>query len=500
MLQFIPGVKCLLYWVLGSIMSLKFEQYLEQEYTLGPDARFLLEVIVAESECAGRQPLRVKELAKTLCLDERVVSAGLNELVAAGVLERLIAPRGGRVGRGKVTYMLCPANGNRSANRVYLWHAELLQALFSGADMAFPVLGAELIRKGRLGEPAESGDDDNAAKLKRGRHRLSGGQGRLSVRNRLLFAVLLSRSDRFGEVQIGVPRLAQLTGMKAEQVKTRLNRLMLLGLIRRHMPGLSSKVFALGRVESTYFLNIDALEPQETIVIHIAPDTEDKKFTHADQLRGDCLKGTSRNRTSPDCLVRLFSGQPMSVFLHFQYRLYSYASHLLSHHWQKLQLGEPIEDDELAARIERDFVRTPTPAMTSEIARELEARVDGEAAASLRDGAGGEAGQTCACIYEWAIQIAVAYRERFGQLSKVDFEKGEIRILPGMSDIGYKAITVLSQPRHWRLGRFSVFAEGVRGTLERWPARNESELHLQNRMDFGLASLPVKERRALGLK
>ncbi len=482
-------------------MSLYFERYLKVVSACGPAARFLLEVIVGvpERRHKPRQTLSVKSLAKTLDLDETVVSGGLSELVAVGVLERLIAPRGGQVGRGKVTYGLCPGNEAWLADHTYPQHAQLLQALFSGADMAFSVLGREL----RRAEPDEPGEDEAAAKPKKGKHLLSGGRGRLSIRNRLLFAVLLSRSDQFGEVQIGVPRLAELTGMKPEQVKTRLDRLMMLGLIRRHIPGLSSKVFASGRVESTYFLNIDALTPQGAIVVHITYDREGKSFTHADKLRGECLKvrrGNLAELDSPGCLIRLLDGQPNRVFALFQYRIYRYASHLLSHHWQKLALGKPIEDAELKAWIERDFVKTPKPALGSEIAPELEARTYGEAASGLKDGVGGEAWQTCARIYEWAMEVACEYRARFGQASLVSFEVADIRILPAMSDIGYKGITILLQPALTGLGHFSILVENAREEVEFASVTDETQLHLQSRIDFGLASLPHKVKRALGLK
>ncbi|HBO9053372.1 TPA: hypothetical protein L5D50_000833 [Pseudomonas aeruginosa] len=495
-------------------MALYFERFLKVVSACGPDARFLLEAIIAGPEQRHEpwQDLSVKSFAKHLRLDETVVSAALRELVAAGVLERCVSPRNGLRGRGKVTYALCLGNDPELADRTYPQHAELLQALFSKADMAFAVLGSELDRAAKRGELNESkkskesetsAEEQAAAEPNGGKHQLSGGRGRLSTRNRLLFAVLLSRSDRFGEVQVGLPELAKFTGMHPEQVKTRLARLMMLGLIRRHIPGLSSKVFASGRIESTYFLNVDALAPQVAIAVHITHDWEGRRFTHADVLYGDCsnaVEGQLNGLETPASLLRLLMGQPRKVFFLFQHLLCRYASHLLSRHWQKLALDKPIEDAELRAWIERDFIKAPKPALASEIEPELKAGRGGEAVSDLKDGMDGEARQICTCIYALAMEIAREYRARFGQADWVEFEAADIRILPAMSDLGYRVITILYQPALGGVGRFSVLHEVERGAVAIGPKTNETELALQKRLDFGLASLPRRVRRALGLQ
>ena len=482
-------------------MALYFERVSTVVSACGPDARFLLEVIIAGSEHSHEQwqGLSVKSLAKHLRLDEAVVSAALSELVDAGVLERYVARRNGLRGRGKITYGLCLGNEPKLADCTYPHHAELLQALFSGADMVFAVLGSELCKSKKS---REFGEEAAIARPAKGKRQLLGGRGRLSIRNRLLFAVLLSRSDQFGEVQVGLPELAKLTGMQPEQVKTRLVRLMMLGLIRRHIPGLSSKVFAAGRIESSYFLNIDAVAPQGVIAVHITHDWEGKAYTHADVLRGDCKNaraGQLHGIETPASLLRLLMGQPGKVFFLFQHLLCRYASHLLSQHWQKLASDKPIEDAELRAWIERDFIKPPKHAQASGIDPEQETERGGATASDLKDGAGGEAGQTCACIYALAIEIAHEYRARFGQADWVDFEAADIRIIPNMSYFGYRVITILFQPTLVGLGRFSVLNEVRRGVVNIGPEVSETEFDLQLRLDFGLICLPLKARKTLGL-
>ncbi|MGI0549950.1 hypothetical protein ACRCPE_04660 [Pseudomonas aeruginosa] len=497
-------------------MTLIFESLLEDGFSCSPDARFMLEVIARDSGY-WREPaneLSVKPFSKKLHVAERVVSAALNELVEAGALERDAPSRVGSGGRASVAYKLSSCHVDALEDGFYPQHAELLQVLFSGADMVFPVLGREPDEGDEQDEEDEEDEEDEqdeqgeqdekggekmaAAKPKKKRHPPPGGRGRLSIRNRLLFAVLLSRSDQFGEVQIGFPELAQLTGMKPTQVKNRLFRLMHLGLIRRYVAGLSSKVFALRKVNSTYFLNIDALGPQGSIAIHIARDPEAKRFIHADLLQGDCAKamrGESGGVRTPSSLLQLLAGQEWGVFSLFQHLLSRYASHLLSRHWQDLGSGVQIEDAELMASIKKDFIREPQPGAVSETDIGSGEGASSEATSKLKDGVGGDAEQTCECIYSMAIDIAREYRARFCQANWVDFESADIRILPAKRRTGYRAITLMFRPALVDLPRFSVFLEGPRESLEIWSANDEAEITLKSRLKFGLATLPPKARK-----
>jgi hypothetical protein len=156
----------------------------------------------------------------------------------------------------------------------------------------------------------------------------------------------------------------------------------------------------------------------------------------------------------------------------------------------------PIEDAELKEQIKKDFIRKPKSAVASEIGVEPVGGTCNEVASVLKDGAGGDARQTCERIYSLAMEVAREYRARFGPADWVDFESADIRILPAMDDIGYRAITIMFQPALVGLGRFTVLHEVTRGNVENWPAVNETELTLQNRMDFGLATFPRRVRRA----
>ncbi|WP_437884440.1 hypothetical protein [Pseudomonas sp. LRF_L74] len=469
-------------------MTLHFESFLGAIDACGPDARFLLEVIATEAE-HRRETWRefgVKSFAKHLHLDESVVSAALSELVAAGTLERLVATRVGRGGRAAVTYKLSQGNEAELRFRSYPLHAELLQALFSGADMAFAVLGSELGRAGKPEESDEPGEEGGAAKPKSRKRPPPGGRGRLSIRNRLLLAVLLSRSDRFGEVQISLSELALCAGMPAERVKNRLARLMAVGLIRRCVPGLSSLIFKAGRISSTYFLNLEIFGAGGAVAVHVDFYREEKRHTHMDLLCGSVSHfsktGRFRNSKAPKSVLIFLRGERPEVFPLLQHLLNGYASQLLSRHWDALGSEVLVEDPEVVCLIGSCF-RCPSSELVP----------------------GGSFNEVCEYFYSLAIDVAREYRGRFGQANWVDFASVDIRILPAVENRGYEAITVLlrSAPRRLGtvaishgLGKFIAFDDVGLDCVTICPERSEADLSLQRRWEYGLITLPDKVTKA----
>lgn len=467
-------------------MSLCLDSLLGGDSPCGPDARFLLEAMAVGLGHVHdpSHEFGVKAFAKLLHLEERVVANAFSELINAGVMDRHVTPRVGRGGRASVSFKLSQQAAELldAISQPYLHHSELLSALFSGSDFVLPVL----VGKSQEEEQTEEQADESG--VERGARQPPEATGRLSIRNRLLFAALLSRSDRFGEVQVSHPELALCTGMTAEKVKNRLHRLMSLGLIRRHVPGLSSSIFVAGRVSSTYFLNVDVLKSQGAIAVHIAHDLRAKSFRHADRLRAEVLAHDKKTGlievTTPATVLCFFSGQKRAVFAQLQLLLGRYASRLLSLYWQSLVEEAPIEDAELRRRIKADL-RRPESAGKGEMAI----------------GPGGEAcidfDQVCGYVYSLAVEVAREYRARFGQADWVGFSDAEIRILPTADDLGYRSITIMLRPAFVGLGSFTVFHETIPGVPNIWPAKGEAELDLRNRLDFGLVTLPPRARKAL---
>ncbi|MGU1385348.1 hypothetical protein ACSEQ0_24420 [Pseudomonas aeruginosa] len=328
-------------------MTLIFESLLEDNFSCSPDARFMLEVIARDSGY-WREPaneLSVKPFSKKLHVAERVVSAALNELVEAGALERDAPSRVGSGGRASVAYKLSSCHVDALEDGFYPQHAELLQALFSGEDMAFAVLGVG------PGKPDKRSEKGTSVELEERKHLPPGGRGRLSTRNRLIFAVLLSRSDQFGEVRISLTEIARCVGMRPEQVKNRLARLMAVGLIRRYVPGLASLIFKAGRVSSTYFLNLEILGAGGAIAVHVDSRREEKRRTHMDLLYGSVSyfagTGRFRNLKAPRSVLLFLRGERSEVFPLLQHLINGYASHLLSRHWDALGSEALVEDPEV---------------------------------------------------------------------------------------------------------------------------------------------------------
>lgn len=211
----------------------------------GPEARFLLEALALR----GGDVVGAKELARKLCVAEKLVRDALGELVSAElVFQRVVRSRGR--GRPALRYEISEKAKSTllMSEHAYGVHADLIYGLFSSSDLAVATwpLGLQVKKEqkpvGISGRPAPPG-----------------GRGRLSACNRLLLATLLARSDQFGVVAIGKSELRQLTGFDEASLDHRLRRLVCLRLIFAYVPGLSCTLFSGGRVSSTYLLNLPAL-------------------------------------------------------------------------------------------------------------------------------------------------------------------------------------------------------------------------------------------------
>jgi len=146
----------------------------------------------------------------------------------------------------------------------------------------------------------------------------------LTLANRWLLAVLVSHASELGVVQgLGLSTLRQLTGMGEARLKTQLLRLVELGLIRSHVPGISSLLFAGTKVSTTYFLNLNHpfLGVRSTgsavLVFH---------EYGGDRREAVCV-------TARPVVERYFRQLSEEAFNIFYLRLDGYASFLLSSNW-----------------------------------------------------------------------------------------------------------------------------------------------------------------------
>ncbi|MEO8488609.1 hypothetical protein [Pseudomonas sp.] len=461
-------------------MTLFIEGFAEPLKGLGPEARFIFEVLSANAVRSANDADGdgIEALAKQLRLSQKLVGKALDVLARSGaVVQQKSEPKG--KGRPAISYALSAdiVQTLRAQGSSYGIHAEHLERLFSHADIEVSVPSLQTdIKKAR-------------AKLtKLGRPAPPGARKRLSAYNRLLFASLLARADECGVVSgLGGPELRKLTGFDEARLKHRLQRLMDLGLIRRYVPGLSSSIFAKSKVSSTYYLNLNhpgfQLKGECTVMVHLAWNHGDKNHTHADDLRSDVFqydrKPAYSDQVTPITVIRFLAGQRRRVYPVIQVMLYRYASFLLSRHWATLPDGY-FEDISLYEMIKLDFRK---PAL----------KVAGEDSPAEQDRCEVEWVEIIRYFYTLAYDIAQAFRSRYAQATFLRFDSVQMSLIPVADDLGYRVITMVVRSPSKAAREFIWLEEEKPGAVSLRPEKSESEVDLRNRYDFGLLTRPKRE-------
>lgn len=455
-------------------MSLKIKAILSGLAGCKSEARFILEAAARDSSLGrdeGRY-IRSKLLAKQLRMVEGTVTAALGELVAAGLMERIESATTGK-GRPRVSYRIAPQPLALMADQQcgLSVHSEYLQRLFSGADIPAEILGSKpKPRKQR------------AVVTKDGNPAPPGARSRLSICNRLLLGALLADADKFGVVEgLSSQELMQLTGLDSESLNHRLRRLRGLGLIRSYVPGVTSSVFRTKKVSSTYFLNLNhpgyGLGEVGAILVHCLPQStvqEDPCGLLWRDVHG--FRGAYPPLSAPETpktVLRFLVSAQQPVFDVLRIKLYRCASELLSHHWSDLALDGKGSCDWLREQIEAVF----------------------QSPAGLGEG-GVEPDQIWAEIVDYfctlVVDIARAYRTRFGAANWIGFDLVQHCILPVLQSDRDEVVALLLQPRPQEASTCTVLWESPRGDLipEHWGA--ETEVPLDYRFKCGLLTPPAR--------
>ncbi|MFG0822808.1 hypothetical protein ACF8QE_25480 [Pseudomonas sp. GLN_3] len=453
-------------------MSLRIMPLLQKLTDCGPEARFILETISRAGAWGGDKPFRSSLLAKQLHLATGVISAALRELVAVGVLERLESSPGGK-GRPTISYQIAPGSlvMLEEEQSPSAFHAEHLKRLFSGADIPAALM---------VTQPKPQKERTAVTKL--GRPAPPGARNRLSICNRMLLGALLASADQFGIVSgLSNLDLRRLTGLDPESLSHRLKRLAGVGLIRSHVPGVSSSVFSNGKVNSSYFLNLNhpgfGIGRSCAVIVHLARDAQAKRIDHAEILRRDTLAGSRSSDKkifdTPAAVIRFLAWQKPEVFDVLQLRLLQYASELLTRHWLDLGAQRNVDADWLRDKVACDLRKPP-------IRDEDQGKADREWQVVIR--------HFCGLVFE----IARDYRSRFGQADWIGYDSGGLSILPVLQGNGYWIITLLLQPPPIDVSECTVLVEERRGvvSLESW--RSESDMPLIRRIQCGLATRPAR--------
>lgn len=289
---------------------------LSEDLEISSESRFFLQALICREQALLTTSVKVKSVAKLLRLTDRLVRDAVRELVEAGLLVN--KKQAGKVGRPGQEYeasqylldlLAQPRGGTFS-------HPELVLHLFNDP---------EIYAKGPLNE-ADARQEKAARKQVRndGRPAAPGSCGRLGAATRVVLAALLSFADQCGVVfGVGEVKLRAMTGLSAVALKHQVKRLVSLGFIRVHIPGVSNGFFVGARVRSTYYLNLDN------------PQLGEQSFRRAVLVYAE--DGLSR-------WARLTSGLPFDVagallalgpaVLDVLYhKLAGYTSHLLSLTW-----------------------------------------------------------------------------------------------------------------------------------------------------------------------
>jgi DNA-binding HxlR family transcriptional regulator len=460
-------------------MKLFIQLFIKSLKGASPAARFVFEMLAARTARTGGDlgGYKVDWLAQQFRLSQKLVRDALDELVQLNMVVRQSSVREGK-GRPSIRYVFSPAlvqvlttGGPFSGS-----HAEMLNFLFSDVE-----IGSERPR------PLPPSTKARIKVTKTGKSAPPGASRRLSACSRLLFATLLAHADHCGVVSgVGGPELRQLTGFDEASLKHRLRRLMDLGLIRRHVPGVSSSIFNTSRVTSTYFLNLNpGFGPPGdcAVMVHLAWSSESTGLTHVDILRSNVTAYTRSGKRSkvmaPLSVIRFLMGQQPRIYPVLQTMLYGYASFLLSHHWLALMDSVYLRDDKLYAMIEGDF-RKPVPSLIGEGTAAEQASLDTEWAEVIK------------YFYRLTHEIAHEFRSRFGQATFLPLDAVQMSVFSGARGLGYEAIAMVVKSPPAGTKAFVWLKEERPGVVRLQPQTTESEVDLINRYDFGLLTRPKR--------
>lgn len=225
---------------------------LSERLKLSAESRFFIQALMCQRGELLTRPFRVKPVAKLLCLTERLVREAACELAKAGLL--VAQKRGGGVGRPSHEYDASKDLHDllKGIDESTGFHQDLVQRLFSEPDIY------------AVGSTAKNPErEDRKLTRKDGRPAAPGAYRRLGASTRMLLAALLASADRFGVVAgVGEAKLRAMTGLSPTGLKQQVKRLISLGFVHSHVPGVSHGVFVGAKVASTYYLRLRHLQLQ----------------------------------------------------------------------------------------------------------------------------------------------------------------------------------------------------------------------------------------------
>lgn len=394
---------------------------------IGPEAKFLLLALALHFRGRTPEPVSIEDLARQLVLPLRDVSKALAELVEVSLLTtHQDATRRGRPKRIFEINQACVKKYEIAEGSITNSNLELAQYVITAesikAEMVrFPSQSALLDIKNK----PEAGDGIDTDPLSRA--------GKLSLANRLLLAVLLSRSDEFGVVSdLGRAELCALVGLQFPSLPQRLRRLVELGFIRRHVPGIASPVFS-EKLKSIYILNLNhqQISPSKdcaSVLLHQKPDSDDE-FGPSQGIWLDvdnARKHPALKSQTPWEVIDLILRLPKHALEQIEFFLCKCARDFLSLHWNILETTQGAYKASRLMNLEKRFVAFFREPMVSSKTKEP---LDGQ--------------EVLRFFIRVVIEFSMDCRRRFSDLNGVDLSGQRFLIAPADLNVGYRYLAVL---------------------------------------------------------
>lgn len=459
--------------MLITILSLDF-------FTLNSKARFALAAFYLRYKFADTGPLTVDELASGLGVPAGECADALEVLLKESVLTASVDPAR-KAGRPKRAFRIHDELVRRLAHARVISkptsgvpHQKVIEHLISGPHIH--AVGPDVMVS-RASVKAVRGTKATIAVLKL--------TALLSRSNRLLMAMLFGHADGFGVVRsLSNAELCRLTGLDSISVKQRIRRLIELGFIRRHVPGVASPIFA-EKLKSCYVLNLNhrQVAPAGDVIafaVHeiLNKSTDDPVYLDEvwydlGRYRRPSGRPASCDVRTPDFVLRLFWGAPKHALQQFEFFLSDCVTDLLTKHWE--QVGVERSDFDLGVRDRISaFFRKPMKRAADGRPLDENAILD------------------FLCLM--TNLFAADCKRRLSQFDGLLFTGLNFRLLPANLEQGYASLGVLIE----RAcdgdgdGGWLVTQSGVVSEMKRFPRETACSVVL--RQKAGLLTTPRRER------
>jgi DNA-binding Lrp family transcriptional regulator len=408
--------------MLISILSLSY-------CALDSKARFAFAAFYLRYRFKSTGPLTVDELAGCLGMPAGECAAALSRLLMESVLIASSEP-GRYAGRPKrsfrlhddVALKLAIARAGPKPPAITA-HLGVVEHLIKGPFIHATKPDMEVLS---MPVKAASRPDGSAAVPKR--------SSLLSRSNRLLLAMLYGHADGFGVVRgLSNADLCTLTGLDPISVKQRIRKLIELGFIRRHVPGVASPIFA-EKLKSSYVLNLNhrQVAPAGDMIAFAVHEILDKSAddpAYLDEVWYDIGRYRRPSGRPAPCDVRtpdfvfwLFGNAPKHVLQQFELFLSDCVTDLLTKHWEQVGIEKLDFDLGVRDRISA-FFRKPMKHVVDGSPLDENAILD------------------FLCLM--TNLFAVDCKRRLSQFGGLSFSGLNFRLLPGDLEQGYASLGVL---------------------------------------------------------